>query len=1246
MRFFFRKLHKFFSGYAQALLVLIVFALMVASSYYYVSRAERSHLRREAYNAILFAETNIIMKIQEARTLLGGISETIRSMVILGESSDAVGNFLGFINNYVQNNNGEDLSGAVAFYGFFDVYNGAFLTGSDDWEMPDGFNPVNRPWYSGAVSAAGSIAVSDPYISAYTGRTSITISRRIFNGDGTALGIICYELKLDKITQQAVDARLTESGYGFLVNDNYDIIAHPNSGFMGVPFKEANNGIFLQFDEFMKTGYVTEATTTNYNGDNSITFFKELQNGWFMGLVTPRDDYFESSRTIFFILAALGVFFAFLLILMLFRYAREKDRLDRQIKIVNEQHSRLLDTVNKAAAILLTNDDREEFETALLKCFDLIGHCLDIDRVQIWRNEIIDKEPHFILGYEWLSDYGKECNSIPGDLDFPRMMKKKWGIHFLRGKYINALVRELPQDNQSFLNQYNIKTIVILPMFLAGEFWGFFSICDCRKERKLSDEEISILTSAGLMMSSAVNRNMQTVKMRESEERTQIMLDAAPLCTIFWDSSLKLIDCNQEAVNMFGLSGKNELLEKFITLSPEFQPDGIPSGEKGSMLIRKALDEGYSRFEWMHQKEDGVPIPADITCIRVKYKGEFTVTEYIRDLREQKAMVKEMRKAEIAEESSKAKSDFLARMSHEIRTPMNAILGITEIQLQDETHPQITHEAFERIYSSGSLLLGIINDILDLSKIEAGKLILNPVKYDIASLIHDSVQLIIMRYESKPIEFVLKVNENIPLTLIGDELRIKQILNNILSNAFKYTQEGTVTLSVYPESLSDTDNNSIVNLIFIIRDTGQGMTQEQIKKLGTEYARFNMEANRNTEGAGLGMNITQNLIHLMNGSFSVDSTPGKGSVFTICLPQQFIGSSIIGAELADNLMQLNLDNKLRIHSLQMKREYMPYGRVLIVDDVETNLYVARGLMAPYGLSIETVVSGFDAIDKIREGSQYDIIFMDHMMPRMDGIEAVKIIRNLGYTQPIIALTANALTGQSQIFLDNGFDDFISKPIDLRQLNLVLNKFIRDKYPSEVLEMASRIKNNMLTHNEKKHIVDHQLAEVFVRDARKSLDVLEAIYCNKCRRADDLSVFIINIHSMKSALANIGEENLAADALRLEQAGREQNVNMVLNELPSFLELLGLIIDRLEPMDEAVTENTVSGNNQYLKENLLSIKKACELLDKKSAKDILKETRQMKWSFKTKKQLSDIAEFLLHSEFDEAVKSIDDYLKQI
>jgi signal transduction histidine kinase/CheY-like chemotaxis protein len=751
------------------------------------------------------------------------------------------------------------------------------------------------------------------------------------------------------------------------------------------------------------------------------------------------------------------------------------------------------------------------------------------------------------------------------------------------------------------------------------------------------------------MMINAINRNIQVEKIREAEERTQVMLDAAPISIFLWDNDLQLADCNQEAVKMFSLADKQEFIGKWKMLSPEFQPDGRDSHEKGVALVQKALDEGYSRFEWMHQKLDGEQLPVEVTCIRVKYRNEFSVTEYIRDLREQRAMIAEMRKAEIAEESSKAKSDFLAKMSHEIRTPMNAILGIAEIQLQSETHQPITKEAFERIYDSGSLLLGIINDILDLSKIEAGKLVVNPAKYDIASLIHDTVQLVRMRYESKPIEFILNVNENLPLILIGDELRIKQVLNNILVNAFKYTDEGSVSMTIYAELAEteyDTKYNDVRTIVFAVNDTGQGMTAEQVSKLGTEYARFNMEANRRTEGTGLGMNITRSLIQMMNGSLSIESTPGMGSTFTVRLPQKYVGSSIIGNELANNLMKLNVNNSTKIRNMQMKREFMPYGRVLVVDDVETNLYVARGLMAPYGVSIDTAISGFEAVEKIRDGSSYDIIFMDHMMPKMDGIEAAKIIRSLEYKNPIVALTANALTGQDQMFLDNGFDDFISKPIDIRSLDAVLSKFIHDRYPLEVIEAARRDKDKLIESKKINKSVDPQLAEFFVRDAKKALAIMESIYANKCRRADDISLLIINVHAMKSALANIGEPDLSAEASKLEQAAREQNINLILSDIPSFFERLNAVIIKNEAKIVAQKETEESGDNVFLREKLLVIKAACESFDKKTAKNALSETRKKTWAQSVDGQLANLAEYLLHSEFDEAIKFIDDYVKQL
>ena len=594
------------------------------------------------------------------------------------------------------------------------------------------------------------------------------------------------------------------------------------------------------------------------------------------------------------------------------------------------------------------------------------------------------------------------------------------------------------------------------------------------------------------------------------------------------------------------------------------------------------------------------------------------------------------------------KSNFLATMSHEIRTPLNAILGMTEIQMQNADHPPATSEAFLKINNSGNLLLNIINDILDLSKIESGKLELVPVKYEVVRLINDIIQLNYIRYVSKPIEFKIFIDENIPAVLIGDDLRIKQILNNLLSNAFKYTEKGVVALSVNAECVGR-GGTVLVTLIFEVSDTGQGMSSEQVNKLFDEYTRFNMEANRTTEGAGLGMTITRNLVDLMYGKLTVKSTVGEGTTFTVRLPQKtdVIGiEGFIGKEMAENLRQVNQTNSIQLKKTQIIHEYMPYGSILIVDDVETNLYVAKGLMLPYGLKIDLATSGFEVIEKINSGSIYDVIFMDHMMPKMDGIEATKQLRKMGYTKPIVALTANALTGQAEMFLKNGFDGFISKPIDIHQLNRTLNRLIRDKQSSEVIEAANKEKAKMEKNKTSAsgfQQADEQLAKIFARDAEKAVSAIKKSILKNLNDESDIQLYIINVHAMKSALANIGEKELSATAKRLEQAGRGKDINVMLSETGDFLEKINKVIAEIKKREE---KNELSEDSEeslaLLKEKLHNIKDACNDMNKKSIKNELVELREKAWTQKTNELITAIEELLLHSDFEETSALIDKY----
>ncbi|MCL2214759.1 MAG: ATP-binding protein [Treponema sp.] len=1429
MRSVLKKL-LFYVTHVQVLSVLLAFALMVFFSYYYMSGIERKHLLNNVNNAFLNTQTQITADLMEPETALGVIAENVRNMIMRGFDADVVHDYLFDTANYLTTD--ERLMYITTVYGCFDVFGGLFLSGID-WMPPENFIPQERPWYIAAAEANGKVAVTEPYDNLMLGITTLTFARQIFDDDGSPLGVVCFDVMLDRIKEYAINTSVTEGGYGILFDKNFNVLAHPIPRYLGLNLELMNDGKAIK-EALLQTGSISERKVWDYNRNESVGFFKQLNNGWYLGIIAYANKYYQSVRDIGTILVLLGALLASVLIAILLSIVSEKKKAEERTRIMLDSvpvsasfwdnNYKIIDCNQEAVNLFGLSGKKEYLDrffelspenqqdgtpsseyvvNALKKAFDegyhrfewthqrlngeqipsevtlvrvkfrneniICGYTRDLREinaaiaklrevdernmlmldgaplgVSMWdeNHQLVDfnyeaarvigihnKDEYRLMFFDTLPEYqsdGRKSadvmadfintsfrkgsahitlnqNSIDGETipfdalgirlvlrDDPVVVVYTHDLRELNKAY--AEIREADEYRQALFDtsplgccmlksslealECNQELLRIFDLTDKNEFLNRFSELspEYQPSGELSQKKIREMTDKALEEGSCnfewthrkfngelipcevtlfaiMFRNEKVVcgyirdlrelksimaKMREADECTKVMFDATPLCCIMIDKKINVIDCNQEITRLFGLNDKREYIDHIYNFFPEYQPSGQLSKDYFSRQIDEAFEEGYCRFEIMHQKLDGEQLPTEVALVRVKFRGEYAVAGYIRDLRELKSMIAGMRRAEIAEESSKAKSDFLAKMSHEIRTPMNAILGITEIQLQDNSLTLGTREALERIYNSGDLLLGIINDILDLSKIEAGKLELVSNLYDIASLIHDTVKLNIMRYDSKPIEFKLTVSENVPSRLVGDELRIKQILNNLLSNSFKYTQEGQVELMLSAEMMK---NGTSVNLIIRVSDTGQGMTDEQVKKLGEKFNRFNMEANRNTEGTGLGMNITRNLIQLMNGEIFIESTPGIGSVFTVRLPQECADSTPIGVELAENLMKLNLKNTTKMRNAQITQEFMPYGRVLIVDDVETNLYVARGLMAPYGLSLDTAISGFEAIDKINAGSRYDIIFMDHMMPKMDGIEATKLIRSLGYKQPIVALTANALAGQAEMFLKNGFDDFISKPIDIRQLNSVLNKMIRDKQTPEALDEARKQKHSLYAAGRHNIAVDSQLAEIFIRDAQKTIGVLEAINNNNCSRSDDVASFIINVHSMKSALANIGEKELSGKAMELEQAGRDQNIDLILSNLQGFIKSLQQVVDKLKPIMEDTAENESEATDEFdrafLQEKLSAFQEACSSMDKKAAKEALSSLKQKTWPRFIKGQLSIIAEHLLHSEFDEA-----------
>jgi len=394
------------------------------------------------------------------------------------------------------------------------------------------------------------------------------------------------------------------------------------------------------------------------------------------------------------------------------------------------------------------------------------------------------------------------------------------------------------------------------------------------------------------------------------------------------------------------------------------------------------------------------------------------------------------------EEANRAKSSFLARMSHEIRTPLSAVLGISEIELRNSYMPPHTEKAFTKIYHSAKTLLHLVNDILDFSKVESGKMSLLVKEYEVESLISDVAQLHLIYTEQKDIDFKLHIDANIPLKLKGDILRLRQIITNLLTNAFKYTETGTVSMSLSCEAESE----GRVILVINVEDTGIGMSAKQIKALKSDYVRFHESVKPYIGGTGLGIPIVYSLAYLMNGQFEITSEVGKGTKTVVSIPQEVSGQAILGQDLADRMQNFDSEALTPIKDIEFMQEPLRHGKVLVVDDVDTNLYVAEAMLESFGLDVDLAESGQEAIDKITDGTVYDIIFLDHMMPGMDGIEVIKNLHNIGYNRPIIALTANAIKGQEEIFMENGFAGFMTKPIDIEILNSYLMRFVKNAVP--------------------------------------------------------------------------------------------------------------------------------------------------------------------------------------------------------
>ena len=866
----------------------------------------------------------------------------------------------------------------------------------------------------------------------------------------------------------------------------------------------------------------------------------------------------------------------------------------KEVQMDLKYHDNLLETLGSIANLLLTGN-ATDLELTMFRVMDLIGRATSVDRVYVWKNHLgEDNRLYTSQIFEWSPDAEpQQGTDFASNISFDDTVFS-WRDNLQKGLCLNALVKNTAPEEQAQLALQGIVSFLLVPIFMQDNFWGFIGFDDCQKERVFSNVEENILRICGFM----------------------------------------------------------------------------------AMVISDTI-----------QNEIAMQLLAE-------------------------------REAALA--SAQIKTNFLANMSHEIRTPMNAILGMSELIMHENTTDAVLAHAID-INNASRGLLAIINDILDISKIESGKLEIVSARYYISSLLIDVIGIIKMRTDKKNIAFVVKIDTDTPSELLGDELRIKQILINLLSNAVKFTQEGQIALTV-----SSQIENDICRLTFSVADTGIGIKEADLEKIFVLFQQVDTKKNRNVEGTGLGLPISRQLAEMMGGSIEIESEYGVGSTFTASLNQTVANSTPIAIlkhpkqntvlvyenrsaysdsvtyaldslgchyRLCTNQVEMHqsLDgfkcdyifvsslyvNKIQalavqkqpkavivilngdgnlyykgnmmslsmpIHCLQLANLFndeidgyynrttdsyvanitAPEAKVLVVDDNAVNLKVAVGLLNIYKIKADTASGGIRAVEMVCE-TDYDLVFMDHMMPDMDGIDTTVAIRNLGEKYkllPIVALTANAIGGVKDMFKLEGLNDFLAKPIEMSKLNAILKKWLpksklqnRTAVPAH--EEASFEIPGLDTHKGLRNsgnLVDayNEILAVYAVDSENKIREM-----TKYHRDGDLKSLIINVHSLKSASANVGADDIAGMAAGLEAAGKTGDINYVDANLRGLFDSLSLLLDNIQSYLSNIRKKKIAWNKaanlDFLKIALTEMEIHVNNLDIDALENMLEELFTYQWN---------------------------------
>ena len=677
------------------------------------------------------------------------------------------------------------------------------------------------------------------------------------------------------------------------------------------------------------------------------------------------------------------------------------------------QRLKLLGIVN-AAAVLLLESDTADYADAMNKGMEMIGRYLKVDRVLVWQSIRNDgNTSHLKQLCQWLSENMEDDGLITLSLnELPN-----WAIPLSRGEIINGPASQQPKEEREILAERNIVSVLIIPIFLKNEFWGLVSFDDCRRQRVFREESVSLLRSWGLLAVGAVQRGSIAIEMKNALNKLEAVIknykgiiwniDADGIITTFNGQYLKTIGMEPSFVE--GKSLNNARLKSGYL-------DIIEN-------VEKTLAEGPQ--DWTAEIDGGIFRSSTVPI----FNGEGNAVGVVGSTDD---VTETVRLQKALESASRAKSEFLANMSHEIRTPLNAIIGMTAIAESSDDTEKMKY-AIGKIKDASHHLLGVINDVLDISKIEANKVELSPVSFDFEKILQKAVNVISFRIDEKRQRFDMSIDKEIPRILIGDEQRLSQVITNLLANAVKFTDEqGSIALDA--RLISAEDGKCLLQIG--ISDTGIGIDEDQKARLFSPFEQADAGTSRKFGGTGLGLAISKRIVEMMGGHIWVESEPGLGSTFTFTVLLTWDDSE-------QNWP--SSENGSDEYEYEKGPDDFSVYTILLAEDIEINREIVAALLEPTRLNIDFAENGVQAVSMFEaDPGRYDIILMDVQMPEMDGYEATRVIRALdapgAKTIPIIAMTANVFREDIQNCLDAGMNGHLGKPLSAEDVFRQLRKF--------------------------------------------------------------------------------------------------------------------------------------------------------------------------------------------------------------